>query len=69
MAMIRGQIELDREVISRKVSVGGESPYRKGANEWVNKKSPESKVITITLAQILGKTSSSVVQSHPGQPI
>lgn len=37
MAMIKGRVNLGREVVPRRISVGGESPYRELAgnqNQW-----------------------------------
>lgn len=55
MSMIRGEIQLNREVVSRRISVGGEAPFRRMDNgEWVNRTHPENRVESITLADVLG---------------
>ncbi len=62
MSMIRGEIQLDREVVSRRVSVGGEAPFRREGSEWVNKSQPELRVERVTLAEVLGRHSPQTAQ-------
>ena len=56
MSMIRGEIRLDREVVSRRVSIGGDAPFRRMDNgDWVDRAQPETKMDRITLADVLGR--------------
>jgi hypothetical protein len=53
MAMIRGQVHLDREVVSRKVIAGGDSPFKKQGTEWVSKTDPNEKIVAMSLSDLI----------------